>query len=462
MTDEIELVSTNDGLALIGDGRGIDRFLTSHGLDTAPSRELDMRRLGSRITATGTTAAQVGTHLAENSGRWLKVTKESAAAIRNSGLMPVKGNPTISHAIIGQPGKIEKWVQIEKYSAALTAGPVALPALAMVMSQQAMQQQFDQINAYLETIDEKVDDILRAHKDAAIADMIGAELIIDDALVVREKVGRVSAVTWSKVQSTSFVIARTQAYALRQIEGLAEKLEKKRDLGDLGKATREIEPQVREWLAVIARSFQLQDASSILELDRVLDAEADDWDKHRIGLDAARRNRLDLITRNTSRLLERMDKTISLANSKVLFNPFDSPAAVRSSSEVATRVLELRTTLDIDDEHEETQARRWRQAAKEAGDKALQAGRSGAVRAKRLGVGTASRTADIFHSIDTDGDGVPDTMRAAAAANEAGSALKDAASGVAGAFGTLFQHKKKGHGKELEEKLPETPAGDED
>ena len=43
--------------------------------------------------------------------------------------------------------------------------------------------------------------------------------------------------------------------------------------------------------------------------------------------------------------------------------------------------------------------------------------------------------------MDIDGDGVPDQPRAAAAAEQAGAAIKGAASGLAGAFGTLFQRK---------------------
>jgi hypothetical protein len=44
---------------------------------------------------------------------------------------------------------------------------------------------------------EKVDDVLRAQKDAALADMIGVDFVIEEAMTVREHVGRVSEVTWS-------------------------------------------------------------------------------------------------------------------------------------------------------------------------------------------------------------------------------------------------------------------------
>ena len=101
-----------------------------------------------------------------------------------------------------------------------------------------MQQTMDEITDYLATIDEKVDDVLRAQKDAVLADMIGAGFDIEEAMTVREQAGRVTEVTWSKVQATSTTIARTQAYALRQLDALAEKMERKTKIGDLAKTAR--------------------------------------------------------------------------------------------------------------------------------------------------------------------------------------------------------------------------------
>jgi len=439
MSTEIQLISDGDGLAVIGNTTDVDRFLTSQGLDRQPSRDLNLQRI-SPFLNTGATAAQIGAELAANSGRWVRLTPESAVAVRAFGLMPTK-IPGVNHAMIGQPGDIKKWLQIDKVPG-LLAPPLVLPALATMMSQQAMQQQMDEIVEYLAVIDEKLDDILRAQKDAVLADMIGVDLIVEEALTVRDQVGRVSEVTWSKVQATSMTIARTQAYALRQLDALADKLEKKADLGEIAKATTDAEPKVREWLAVIARCFQLQDGISVLELDRVLDAAPEELDSHRLGLGTARQNRLSAISRATSRLLARMDETIRMANGKVLLNPFAAPAAVRSSSQVATGVHDFRVRIGIESRHESTDAKRWRQAAVEARDKIIAAGSDGAAAAKRFGDEKFERATEAFRAVDVDGDGIPDKPRAAAAAEEAGAAIKGAASGVAGAFGTLFQRKR--------------------
>lgn len=165
----------------------------------------------------------------------------------------------------------------------------------------------NEITDYLATIDAKVDDVLRGQKDAVVADMIGVGFVIEEAMMIRERVGRVSEVTWSRVSGTAMTIAQTQAYALRQLDGIAVKLECASKMADLAKVTLVAESQVPEWLAVLARCFQLHDAMAVLELDRVLDAVPEELDQHRLGVRAARRDRCQLITDSTGQLLARMD-----------------------------------------------------------------------------------------------------------------------------------------------------------
>ncbi|MCV7227577.1 hypothetical protein [Mycolicibacterium komossense] len=380
MGNEIELVADGDGLAVIGGSADVERFLLDQGLGKTPSKVLDVQRLSS-FTGTSGAALRVGSEVAANSGRWVKLTAESAQAVKQYGLMATK-TPGVSHAMIGKPGEVKQWLQIAQAPTALLSGPFALSALSTMMQQQAMQQQMDQIVEYFQEINEKVDDILRAQKDAVLAQMIGVNLVIEEALAVRDEVGRVSEITWSKIQSASLILGQTQAYAIRQLEAISENLEKKADLGKIAKATKDAEPKVREWLAVVALCFQLQDGVAVLELDRVLDSAPDDLDNHRLGLTNARQRRLDLISRSTAQLLTQMNESVRKANSRVLLNPRDAPTAVRSSNEIATGVVAFRDRLGIESSDAPSDAKRWRQAAGEAVGKALATGSEGATVAK--------------------------------------------------------------------------------
>jgi hypothetical protein len=362
MTDEIQLISDGDGVAVIGNPAVVERFLSTQQL---PSRELPIRRLR-QVAVAGSALAQAGSEIAANSGRWVKLTPKSAHLVRTSDMM--KGSSGVySRAIaVGKNSRTTDILEFSKNSAHQLTNPAILSGAAGLMAQMAMQEAMDEITDYLKVIDAKVDDILRAQKDAVLADMIGVDLVIEEALTIREEVGRVSDVTWSKVQGTSMALARTQAYALRQLDALAEKLEKTSDMGELRDAATEAGSTVQDWLAVLARCFQLQDGIAVLELDRVLDASPDELDQHRLGLRTARRNRLELVTSSTERLVDRIEDAAERANTKVFLSPIAAPAIVRSSNAVAAAVGEFATRLGFEQSRESLEAKRWRVAAGEA------------------------------------------------------------------------------------------------
>jgi hypothetical protein len=218
--------------------------------------------------------------------------------------------------------------------------------------------------------------------------MIGAGFVIEETMTIREKRGRVDEIMWSKVQTAPTTIADTQAYALRQLDALAEKMERKTEIGDLATTAKEAESIVREWLAVLARCFQLQDAIAVLELDRVLDASPEELDGHSLGLKAARQHRLEHITRSTERLVARMNAAAGTANAKVLLNPTKCPAVVQSSNHVVTGIHDFHGRLGIESGGQSSEARRWVDAAAETRDKALETGAKGVDAAISLGTET--------------------------------------------------------------------------
>ncbi len=374
----VELVSDGEGLAIIGDDSAVERFMASVGLTE------DRGTRGGSAFSIGASIAQAGSEVAANSGRWLKLTEESAQAVKKFGLMETK-TPGVSHAMLGQPGDIKQWIQVVQTPGSMLANPAVLAGAAGIMAQLAMKQQMDAIVDYLAAIDAKLDDVLRNQTNQVLAGLDGVDLAVREAMSVRDAVGRVSEVTWSKVQSSAQTIHETQGYALRHLADLADKLEAQRGIGDLADTAREAEAEVQKWLFVLARCFELHDAVGVLELDRVMDASPDELDRHRVGLNSARRDRLELISERTEELLNRMRAAVGAANSKVLFHPRQSPAVVSSSNHVAAEVHEFRELLGIESAHESSDTRRWGEAAAERWQQARSTGAQGIEGAKRLG-----------------------------------------------------------------------------
>lgn len=387
MDGDIEIISDGHGMAVLGEEGAVDRFLRSEGLE---SRDLGLDRFRSFV-GTGAAAAQAGSEISANAGRWVKLTKESAQAVERHGLRQSLKSGLSTGVLKGDKGRIKGYVEFVRGPGTLLSNPAVLAGAGSIMAQLAMQQAMDEITDYLATIDEKVDAILRAQKDTVFARMIGAGLVIDEAMTLRKHRGRVDEITWSKVQVVPATIAETQAYALRQLDAIAEKLESKTKMDDLAKAIKDAEPKVREWLAVLARCFQLQDGLAVLELDRVLDASPEELDGHRLGLREAREDRVALITRSTDLLIQRMAVAARKANAKVLLHPSDARSIVTSSNQVNLKVADFRDLLGIDYGRTEIEARRWREAVGDVRDRALETAGEGVGSVRRGGARAAGQ-----------------------------------------------------------------------
>ncbi len=378
--NELEFISDGDGLAVIGPSSAVERFIAHAGL---PSRELDLHRL-TPLLSKGSAAANTASEIAANSGRWMKLTEESARVAQSANLVQ-RGGDVVQATTRSANGQFAKNLQFVAKPGAMLTNPAILAGAAGIMAQVAMQQTMEEITDYLAKIDAKIDDVLRAQKDAVFADMLGVQLLLDEAMAVRAEVGRVSEVTWSKVQATAGTIARTQAYALRQLDALAEKLERTTKVADLADLSKDAQETVAEWLGVLARCFHLQEASAILEIDRVFDTSPEELDRHRVGLQTARQRRRELISQTTAQLILRMDAAAHRANAKVLTNPLTSRVVVQARNEVELNVAGLREALGIADELRLLEARRWSEAAAETRDDVFGAGVAGLQTAGRIG-----------------------------------------------------------------------------
>ncbi|WP_413353903.1 hypothetical protein [Microbacterium sp. 1P06AB] len=378
---DLELISDGDGIAVIGDPKAVELFVASAGV---PSQELDLQRLNSVVAKSGS-ALQAASEVSANAGRWMKLTEESARAAHTANLVQRSGGKFVQATTRGTNGQFAKNLQFVAKPGAMLTNPAILAGVGGLMAQYAMQKQMEEITDYLAKIDAKVDDILRAQKDSVLADMIGVELMLDEAMVIRAEVGYVSEVTWSKVQGSAATIARTQAYALRQIDALAEKLERETKVSELVDLAKEVHATVVDWLAVLARCFQLQDSMSVLELDRVLESAPDEIDRHRLALHTARQRRLDAIANATSQLVARMDTAAGRANAKVLLNPGPARVVVKASNDIASGVADLHLTLGLADDRESLEARRWTAAAAEMRDGVVGASKQGLNAVGRFG-----------------------------------------------------------------------------
>ncbi|GLU91065.1 hypothetical protein [Agromyces sp. NBRC 114283] len=373
MSDELDLsnqASEEDGVVVYGDGVGIallgdpgavERFLKRRGL-WASSEPFGLNKLGA-LVETGSQLTEAVSRIAAESGRYLKLTKESAQNVKEFGLMPTK-SPGISHAMLGDPGSIAKWLQIEDNSFSFLTNPALLSGAAGIMMQVARQQEARELKALLVRIDEKLDDVRRRQRDEVLARMDRVALQIESAQRVREHGGDRETV-WAKLLPEAGTLAQVQTDALRALEALADKVDAKATVGGLSKALKEIEREVAVWLAVLSRCFQLQDDYAVIELEHVLETAPSALEGHRLGIQHDLSDRRDKIVDKSRHLLLRMHEAGGVAQGNVLLHVRAAAAVINSINTVGDSIDEFYAPLGIEPQRRELTRTRWRDAVRD-------------------------------------------------------------------------------------------------
>lgn len=120
------------------------------------------------VSSVGKGAQAAGNAMAE-SGRWVKLTKESAELVAKYGKNCKKG--PFQAGVVRQPnGRIIKHL---KFTQPGQLNPAMLTGISGVMAQMALEQAVSEITDYLKEIDAKLDDLLRDQKDQTVSKFTG-------------------------------------------------------------------------------------------------------------------------------------------------------------------------------------------------------------------------------------------------------------------------------------------------
>lgn len=361
--DEVELISDGESLLVVGhDRRSIEGFFRSLGL-LERARRFGAEQLTPLLRSSAGFVETLSEAAAE-SALWLKVTPDSADAIAEFGLTDTKV-PGVSYAMAGQRGDIKSWIKVDSSTKAQLQNPALLSGLAGAMGQLAREQEAAQLRALLETIDHKLDQVLRGQRDEIVGDLSGIERELQAASRTREIEGRIDEVTWSKIDNASREIRQVQAKAVLKLTGIAEDLQALTRVGELRARLKSAREEVRLWLSVIARCTTALDDHAILELEFVAATFPDQLDTRRVTLDTLRVEDRDEVRIALSILVDRLSAAAERANGHKVLHFRAVPEVferVGEAREVARRVGEA---LGIEVQWVAADELRWSAAARQ-------------------------------------------------------------------------------------------------
>lgn len=368
MSDRVEIISDGDGIAVLGSQSEVDDFLASLALSARPLPLDQVKERATRDSRGSGNAPEILGRV----GVWLKSSDETLRTLGELGLVP-SGVDGVLRTALERVGSAKNWTDVSELGASILGNPAVMSGVAGVMAQTVLQASLEEITDYLKRIDKKLDDVIRSQTNSALARVDGVRFAINEATAIKEATGKVSDVTWSKIQASSTTLFETEAYALRQIQDETIRIKTDVGMSDMFSAIKTVESNIPMWLTILTNCSALYDMIAILELDRVMDASPADLDNHRIGLKAAREKRVRTIAVALEGMLGRLGESVERANSKVLFNPIQTPKTIDSCRTIAVSIIEVSAIFGFTTPEQKAEAKRWVDAASERIDATRQA-----------------------------------------------------------------------------------------
>lgn len=361
--DEVELISDGENLLVVGDKRrAVESFLRTKGL-LEKAREISLQELGPTLRSSAELLQTVSEAVA-NSGLWVKITPESAKAIKEFGLTD-SGVPGVAYAMAGTRGSIKEWLRIDTTAGAKAANPAVLSGIAGALSQAARQQEVAQLRQLLGKLDQKLDYVLRGQRDDILGDLAGIEAEIRAALRTAKLEGQLDSLTWSKLSGASLEIRQVQSKAILKLAGIADDLDLHKRIGDLNQHLPQAKNGVQLWLATLARCTAALDELAILEIDHYAAIAPGQVNARRMSLEASRRDDQAELHEGISVLLQRMESAADFANQNKIFHMKAVPVALGSIEETRGLVKRFYVALNIEVDWDSLDPIQWRAAIRE-------------------------------------------------------------------------------------------------
>ncbi|TVU84112.1 hypothetical protein FQN05_06560 [Corynebacterium aurimucosum] len=268
----------------------------------------------------------------KESGRWLKLDAESAAYLKRLGIKPGDiragvirtkdvGRGVASH----NGGSLLKHLTFDKAGLLTPAAPMVL---ASMMQQAAVEKQMEQMQAYLEHIDAKLDEVLRFQKDSLAGEIDGVAEMLAEAALVLEDTAEVTDTQWATIAHLTADLAKLQGQVLRHLRAVAEKMARSKTSPGKVRATfQKTNHDAGLWFYELARTVQLQNQMYVLQLSRANAVEGEVAKDYAAAVARARQRR-------AARLLEDLTSIAHIAHELGSFSTlrkaidWNSPRAV--------------------------------------------------------------------------------------------------------------------------------------
>jgi hypothetical protein len=193
---DIAAVEHGDVWLISGDTAAIESFLAEASGSVVSAGGALSASAARRVSEACGIAAQVQ----ENSGRWVRLTEESAARLRDLASTNRPKNGLMGGVIRSQKGRIDRHVRFIMPKAG-SVNPFVLSSVATLAASYAAQAAAEEMQETLRGIEEKIDALSEDRRTELVGGTRGVTAVIFEAFTLYQRTGELASASWDKVQS---------------------------------------------------------------------------------------------------------------------------------------------------------------------------------------------------------------------------------------------------------------------
>ena len=232
--------------------------------------------------------------------------------------------------VLRQPnGTIDTVVELVKSSRLSPATMANLPVLAAAV---AIRSAIHSLEVQLESIEVKLDTVLRDTRNEALGNIQGTTFILDKAFGYFEETGVLTPTLWDQVSGQAAALSQMHAVALNHIDALTDSLKAKNFGKRLDAAKSAAAGELQHWLIITA--VALTNMVRMDSLEVVHGAGADTEGVHGRYVEQARERRLELTRAKVQKLADAASEASKVDSFTRVTNPFEMPKLYAAITEI--------------------------------------------------------------------------------------------------------------------------------
>lgn len=267
------------------------------------------------------------------SGNSFQMTPESYAKYLELAGSTKETFGIVSGVLREADGRIDSIVKLVESPADLAAASNP----AMLAATLAIRTAVHSLEVQLESIDAKLDTVLRDTRNEALGNIQGTTAILDKAFGYFEETGELSPTLWDQVAGQAAALSQMHAVALNHIDTLAEGLSAKGFGKRLEGARNAASGELQHWLIITAVSLTNMVRMDSLEI--VHGAKADSAGAHTRHVEQARDRRLELTRAKVQKLADAAAAAAKVDTFTRVANPLEMPKLYDALAEIQRLLL---------------------------------------------------------------------------------------------------------------------------